>query len=222
MSHVIAAVSTGSQISAIGILRLSGSGCAQVAGQVFRPKSGRPLEEAPNRKLVLGALQDRQGRVLDQCMAVFTRGPHSYTGRTRWSFTATAPRRCWRPGWRRCIRRGQACPPGEFTKRAFLNGQMDLTQAEAVIDLIEAETADAAANAAGQVGGALARRLEPVYSVLTDLCSHFHAVLDYPDEDIDEFRLSSYTGALAGAQETLTALLATSTRGRVLRQGCGR
>ena len=62
MSHVIAAVSTGSQISAIGILRLSGSGCAQVAGQVFRPKSGRPLEEAPNRKLVLGALQDRQGR----------------------------------------------------------------------------------------------------------------------------------------------------------------
>ncbi len=99
----------------------------------------------------------------------------------------------------------QACPPGEFTKRAFLNGQMDLTQAEAVIDLIEAETADAAANAAGQVGGALARRLEPVYSVLTDLCSHFHAVLDYPDEDIDEFRLSSYTGALAGAQETLTA-----------------
>lgn len=108
---------------------------------------------------------------------------------------------------------------GEFTKRAFLNGQMDLTQAEAVIDLIEAETADAAANAAGQVGGALARRLEPVYSVLTDLCSHFHAVLDYPDEDIDEFRLSSYTGALAGAQETLTALLATSARGRVLRQG---
>ena len=80
MSHVIAAVSTGSQLSAIGILRLSGEGCAQVAGQVFQAKSGRPLEEAPNRKLILGALLDRKGRMLDQCMAVFTRGPHSYTG----------------------------------------------------------------------------------------------------------------------------------------------
>ena len=93
MSHVIAAVSTGSQISAIGILRLSGSGCAQVAGQVFRPKSGRPLEEAPNRKLVLGALQDRQGRVLDQCMAVFT---------LSLIHIASAPfagRRSWRQPW---------------------------------------------------------------------------------------------------------------------------
>ena len=80
MSHVIAAVSTGSQISAIGILRLSGSGCGQVAGQVFRAKNGRPLTEAPNRKLILGTLLDRQGRTLDQCMAVYTRGPHSYTG----------------------------------------------------------------------------------------------------------------------------------------------
>lgn len=71
MSHVIAAVSTGSQLSAIGILRLSGEGCAQVAGQVFQAKSGRPLEEAPNRKLILGALLDRKGRMLDQCMAVF-------------------------------------------------------------------------------------------------------------------------------------------------------
>ena len=89
---------------------------------------------------------------------------------------------------------------GEFTKRAFLNGRMDLTQAEAVIDLIEAETADAAANAAGQVGGALLRQLEPVYSQLTDLCSHFHAVLDYPDEDIDDFRLTAYAGTLARCQ----------------------
>ena len=96
---------------------------------------------------------------------------------------------------------------------------MDLTQAEAVIDLIEAETAEAAANAAGQVEGALVRRLEPVYDTLTDLCSHFHAVLDYPDEDIDEFRLTAYAGSLASAQATLEALLATVARGQVLRQG---
>ena len=75
MSHVIAAVSTGNQISAIGILRLTGDGCAQMAGKVFTCVSGKPLWEAPNRKLMLGQLQDAQGRVIDQCMAVYTRAP---------------------------------------------------------------------------------------------------------------------------------------------------
>ena len=77
MSHVIAAVSTGNQISAIGILRLTGEGCAKVAGKVFSLSNGLPLEEAPNRKLMLGTLQDTQGRTIDQCMAVYTRAPHS-------------------------------------------------------------------------------------------------------------------------------------------------
>ena len=80
MSHVIAAVSTGNQISAIGILRLTGDGCAYVAGKVFKCKNGQPLSKAPNRKLVMGTLQDRQGRTIDSCLAVYTRGPHSYTG----------------------------------------------------------------------------------------------------------------------------------------------
>ena len=220
MSHVIAAVSTGSQLSAIGILRLSGEGCAQVAGQVFRAKSGRPLEEAPNRKLILGALLDRKGRMLDQCMAVFTRGPHSYTGEDTVEFHCHGSPAVLAAGLEALYQAGaKPARRGEFTKRAFLNGRMDLTQAEAVIDLIEAETAEAAANAAGQVEGALVRRLEPVYDTLTDLCSHFHAVLDYPDEDIDEFRLTAYAGSLASAQATLEALLATVARGQVLRQG---
>lgn len=108
---------------------------------------------------------------------------------------------------------------GEFTKRAFLNGKMDLTQSEAVIDLIEAETADAAANAAGQLAGSLTAKLEPVYSQLTDICSHFHAVLDYPDEDIDDFSLAQYAGQLQALQDTLEGLLETARRGRFLRQG---
>ena len=70
MSHVIAAVSTGNQVSAIGILRLTGDGCAKIAGSVFTCKSGMPLWEAPNRKLMLGTLRDKQGRTIDQCMAV--------------------------------------------------------------------------------------------------------------------------------------------------------
>ena len=220
MSHVIAAVSTGNQISAIGIIRLSGEGCAEVAGQVFTLASGLPLNQAPNRKLVLGTLHDKDGRVIDQCMAVYTRGPHSYTGEDTVEFHCHGSPAVLAAGLDALYRAGaKPAGRGEFTKRAFLNGQMDLTQAEAVIDLIEADTADAAANAAGQVGGVLQKKLAPIYDDLVNLCSHFHAVLDYPDEDIEDFGLENYAGTLRSGAKSLYALLKTYNQGRVLRQG---
>ena len=220
MFHTIAAVSTGNQISAIGIIRLSGDDCAAIAGSVFTPGNGRPLPEAPNRKLILGTLRDKDGRVIDQCMAVYTRGPHSYTGEDTVEFHCHGSPAVLAAGLDALYRAGaKPARRGEFTKRAFLNGQLDLTQAEAVIDLIEADTADAAANAAGQVGGVLQKKLAPIYDNLTDLCSHFHAVLDYPDEDIDDFNLNSYYAPLRADAKALYALLQTYGQGRILRQG---
>ena len=220
MSSVIAAVSTGNQISAIGILRLTGDGCAQIAGKVFTLNNGIPLWEAPNRKLMLGTLQDTHGRVIDQCMAVYTRAPHTYTGEDTVEFHCHGSPTVLAEGLNALFAAG-AVPAkrGEFTKRAFLNGQLELTQAEAVIDLIEAETADAAANAAGQVGGRLQKELSPIYQTLTDLCSHFHAVLDYPDEDIEDFGLDSYAESLQGTAKALYTLLQTYGQGRILKQG---
>ncbi len=220
MSQVIAAVSTGNQVSAIGILRLTGTGCAEIAGKVFTLNNGTPLQEAPNRKLMLGTLQDTQGRVIDQCMAVYTRAPHSYTGEDTVEIQCHGSPAVLAEGLNALFAAGAApAKRGEFTKRAFLNGQLDLTQAEAVIDLIEAETADAAANAAGQVGGRLVKTLSPIYEDLTNLCSHFHAVLDYPDEDIDDFGLNSYYSSLRANAKALYALLQTYGQGRILRQG---
>ena len=220
MSHTIAAVSTGNQISAIGIIRLSGDDCAKIAGRVFTPGNGRPLEDAPNRKLILGSLRDKEGRVIDQCMAVYTRGPHSYTGEDTVEFHCHGSPAVLAAGLDSLYRAGaKPARRGEFTKRAFLNGQLDLTQAEAVIDLIEADTADAAANAAGQVGGVLQKKLSPIYDDLTTLCSHFHAVLDYPDEDIDDFNLNDYYAPLRSDAKALYALLQTYGQGRILRQG---
>ncbi|MBQ7329948.1 MAG: tRNA uridine-5-carboxymethylaminomethyl(34) synthesis GTPase MnmE [Oscillospiraceae bacterium] len=220
MSQVIAAVSTGNQVSAIGILRLTGTGCAEIAGKVFTLNNGTPLQEAPNRKLMLGTLQDTQGRVIDQCMAVYTRAPHSYTGEDTVEIQCHGSPAVLAEGLNALFAAGAApAKRGEFTKRAFLNGQLDLTQAEAVIDLIEAETADAAANAAGQVGGRLVKTLSPIYEDLTNLCSHFHAVLDYPDEDIEDFGLNSYYSSLRANAKALYALLQTYGQGRILRQG---
>ena len=219
MSSIIAAISTGRQVCAIGIIRMSGDGCITVAEKVFTPQ-GAPLSQVPNRKLVMGTLHDSQGRVIDQCMAVCSRAPYSYTGEDTVEFHCHGSPAVLAAGLDSLYRAGaRPAQRGEFTKRAFLNGKLDLTQAEAVIDLIEADTADAAANAAGQVGGVLQKKLAPIYDALTDLCSHFHAVLDYPDEDIEDFGLQNYAATLRSAAKELYQILNTYGQGRILRQG---
>ena len=220
MSHTIAAVSTGSQVSAIGIIRLSGEDCIAVADRVFTRNNQKSLSEATDRKLYLGTLHDKQGRAIDQCMAVVSRGPHSYTGEDTVEFHCHGSPAVLASGLEALYLAGaQSAKRGEFTKRAFLNGKLDLTQAEAVIDLIEADTADAAANAAGQVGGVLQKKLAPIYDDLVNLCSHFHAVLDYPDEDIEDFGLENYRGNLRSDAKALETLLKTYAQGQILRQG---
>ena len=220
MSDVIAAVSTGNQVSAIGIIRLTGDGCAEVAGKVFTLNNKKNLAQAPDKKLCLGQLHDKQGRVIDNCCAIYSRGPHSYTGEDTVEFHCHGSPAVLAAGLESLYIAGaRPAKRGEFTKRAFLNGKLDLTQAEAVIDLIEADTPEAAANAAGQVGGVLQKKLAPIYDELTNLCSHFHAVLDYPDEDIEDFGLNAYEGALRQDAKALHTLLNSYGQGRILRQG---
>ena len=220
MSHTIAAISTGLQVSAIGIIRLTGDDCIAVADRVLTLNNKKPLSAAPDRKLLLAELHDKEGRTIDQCMVVVSRGPHSYTGEDTVEFHCHGSPAVLSAGLEALYIAG-ALPAkrGEFTKRAFLNGKLDLTQAEAVIDLIEADSAEAAANAAGQVGGVLQKKLDPIYNELTDLCSHFHAVLDYPDEDIEDFGLENYAATLQNTADSLHTILKTSAQGKILRQG---
>ena len=220
MSHTIAAVSTGNVVSAIGIIRLTGDDCIQIAGSVFTLNNGKCLWEAPDRKLVLGRLHDSEGRVIDSCCAILSHGPHSYTGEDTVEFHCHGSPAVLAAGLEALYIAGaKPAKRGEFTKRAFLNGKLGLTEAEAVIDLIEADTADAAANAAGQLGGKLQRQLTPIYDDLTNLCSHFHAVLDYPDEDIEDFGLSAYETTLRKDANALRTLLNSFRQGRILRSG---
>ena len=220
MSHTIAAVSTGLSVSAIGIIRMTGDDCAQIGGKVFAANNGKALMDAPNRQLVLGALKDKDGRVIDHCCAIYTRAPHTYTGEDTVEFHCHGSPAVLAAGLESLYLAGAApAKRGEFTKRAFFNGKLDLTQAEAVIDLIEADTADAAANAAGQVGGVLQKKLMPIYEDLRNLCSHFFAVLDYPDEDIEDFGLANYEAPLKADAKALNGILQTYRQGRILRQG---
>ena len=110
MSHTIAAISTGNCISAIGIIRLTGDDCAQIAGKVFTLNNNTPLSEAPDRKLVLGTLRDKEGRTIDSCCAIYCRGPHSYTGEDTVRLPGRTGRRFGSTVHCRC----QACPAGRI------------------------------------------------------------------------------------------------------------
>ena len=200
MSELIAAISTPAVPSAIGVLRLSGPGAAECADRVFRARSGKLLAETEDRRLVYGSLLDKEGNVIDQVLATVSRAPHSYTGEDTAELQCHGAPVVLSLGLEALYAAGaRPARPGEFTQRAFLNGKLDLTQAEAVADLLEAETPQAVRTAAGQLTGALSRRVEGIYSGLVDLLAHFHAVLDYPDEDIDPFRAQELEAALETA-----------------------
>lgn len=220
MSDTIAAIATGNVLSAIGILRLSGDGTLAVIDRVFHPANGRPMSEAPNRQLVYGAFCDTDGQTLDLCLCTVSRGPHSYTGEDTAELQCHGSPAVLRAGLQALFAAGaRQALAGEFTKRAFLNGRMDLTQAEAVIDLIHAETTRDAKNAAGQLGGAVLRRAQSVYDALQDIASHYHAVIDYPDEDIPDFRLNAYEATMQNCITQLQCLLDTFSRANVLHGG---
>ena len=220
MAHPIAAIATGLVRSGIGILRMSGDGCIDLANRVFALYNGQALSSLPDRKLARGTLFDAQGRPIDEAMVFVSHAPHSYTGEDTVEFQCHGSPAVLTAGLSALLSNGfHQAGPGEFTQRAFLNGQMDLTQAEAVIDLIDAETADAAANAAGQVAGVLRKQLDPIYDSLMDICSHFHAVLDYPDEDIEPFRLQAYADTLTSASKKLDTLLSSCRRGNFIKNG---
>ena len=217
---LIAAIATGAAASAIGIVRLSGDGCSAACGRVFRPANGRPFGEQEPRKLVMGEMLDSRGRVIDRGMAVRFPAPRSYTGEDAAELhchgSPVVLRELLSALFAASARQAAA---GEFTRRAFLNGRMDLTQAEAVIDLIDAETAAAARNAAAQLDGGLRRVLEPVQETLLDIASRFYAVVDYPDEDIRDVNPAEVSAALGSAEDALTRLLADCRRGQVLKHG---
>lgn len=220
MSDTIAAIATPGQPSAIGILRLSGPDTCAALDAVFRAKNGRPAAQQRPRAMVLGELLDETGQVVDSVLCVHFPAPHSYTGEDCAELHCHGSPIVLDTGLRALFAAGcRQAGPGEFTKRAFLNGQLDLLQAESVADLIDAETAQQAHNAVCQLDGALSRTVARIYDGLMDMAARFYAVVDYPDEDIEDLQREQMLDTLRRAQNDLEALVAGFSRGRLLKLG---
>ena len=220
MNDTIAAIATAQAPSAIGILRLSGPDTCAILDGVFCPKNGKPMSAQDGRNMVYGTLLDSAGRVIDNALCVLFRAPNSYTGEDCAEIHCHGSPIVLNEGLTSLFAKGaRQAKGGEFTRRAFLNGRMDLIQAEAVVDLIDAETAEAARNAVGQLSGTLSRTVEDIYEALMAVVSRFYAVVDYPDEDIEDLQRAELLDTLRRSENKLQELLATFSRGKLLKSG---
>ncbi len=215
MSETIAAISTAPVRSAIGIIRISGDDALKISSKVFSGElSSRP------REMVTGRFLSEKGDVLDFGMAVFFKGPKSFTGEDSVEFFCHGSTAVLSAVLRALFSAG-ACPaePGEFTRRAFLNDKMDLTQAEAVIDLIDSETELAARNAAEQMNGVLGREIAEISAALTSVAAQFYAFVDYPDDGIEDTEREEVSKFLYDVAERARVLFGTFQKGHLLRTG---
>lgn len=204
---------------AIAVIRLSGSEAIQVAERVWQGE--RRLAEAPARQLLLGRLLGSEGEGIDpQCLAVRMPGPNSYTGEDVVELQCHGGALVARLALQALLRQGaRHAEPGEFTRRAFLHGKIDLTQAEAVADLIAANSQAAVKLADRQLRGLLGQRISAVDEQLTAILAEIESHLDFPEEDLDWQPPSALASTLVELGRELELLLATRADGEVLRGG---
>lgn len=218
MNDTIAAISSAG--GPIGLIRVSGEQAVEAVSAVFCAKNGSKLSDALSQKLVYGTLHDKQGRMIDCCYAVVMRAPHTYTGETMAELQCHGSTAVLTQGLEALFSQGvRQAEAGEFTRRAFLNGKMGLSEAEAVHDLITARTAESARNAAAQVMGAVGSPVQEMRDELIGMVAHFHAVVDFPDEDIDPVLFDDAAALLHRTTSRLYAMAESYERGRILREG---
>ena len=217
-SDTIAAISTPPGEGAIALVRVSGANAIGVAGKIFRGKE-KPSRFASHVQH-FGEIFDGAHRLIDQVVLSVHRAPSSYTGEDLVEISCHGGTLVSAKVLEACLRAGaRAARPGEFTERAFLNGKMDLTQAEAVIDLIRAKTDLALRSATEQLEGRLGEKIRKIRDELVALLAHIQASIDFPEEGIAPDEGERLRARLDFIREEIDSLLATADQGRILREG---
>ncbi len=217
VAETIAAISTPAGEGAIALVRLSGADAIAVADRVFHGKQKPSVFGSHEQHL--GEIRDGD-RIIDQAVLSVHRAPHSYTGEDLVEISCHGGVLVTARVLETCLRCGaRAARAGEFTERAFLNGKMDLTQAEAVMDLIRAQTDLALRSATEQLEGRLGAAISAIRDGLVDLLAQIEAAIDFPDEDLAPAQGEELRQRLAAVRAKIGDLLATARHGRILREG---
>jgi tRNA modification GTPase len=209
----IAAVATAAGRSGIGVVRVSGP----AVGEVMLGIAGRALDP---RKATLAVFRDAQGIAIDQGVALYFPSPGSYTGEDILELQGHGGPVVMRLVLQRCVELGaRIAEPGEFTRRAYLNGKLDLAQAEGVVDLIDASTAQGARAALRSLQGEFSAEIQKLTANITELRARIEAALDFPEEEIDALEHATAEQSLARVRDALAQVLQAASSGSLLREG---
>lgn len=218
-NSTIAAISTAQGEGGIGVIRVSGDGAIEIADKVFKNINNKKLSDMKGYTAAFGSIVF-EGEKLDEAVALVFRAPHSYTGEDVVELSCHGGMYITKQVLRAVLEAGAVpAEAGEFTKRAFLNGKLDLTEAEAVIDIISAKSKSAARSAICVKEGALRKKITEVKDDLLSLTAHLSAWADYPEEDIAEVSEEDILVTCEKAELTLKRLLDTYDSGQAVKQG---
>ena len=218
MDDTISAIATALGVGSIGVVRLSGPDSLAIADRIFAGREKPGKDNA--RKLLYGHILDRKGQPIDEVLAVYMPGPHSYTGEDVCEIQCHGGRQALQEILSLTYQAGaRPAEPGEFTKRAFLNGRLDLAEAESVMDIINAKSRQALVAANRGHEGGLSRKVRELRKKLRDLVVQLEAAIDYPEEDIEEVTYDRAAEVLAEGQAAVARLVRQGSAGRILREG---
>lgn len=215
----IAAIVTAPGEAGVAIVRVSGPDALSIADRIFRC-NGAPPSSRASHTVVHGAICDRDGERVDDVLLLIFRGPRSFTGEDVVEFQGHGGRCVVRRVLETVLAAGaRVAGPGEFTRRAFLNGRLDLMQAEAVLDLVRAESDRASRAALEQLEGSLSRSVHAAFDTLMSLAADLEASLDFPEDELPEGVLADLSERIKKSQDVINKLLVTNREGRLLREG---
>lgn len=216
----ISAVITALGEGAVGIVRISGADALATAEKIFKSRSGKKLSEYQHHTLVYGHVTDADGTMVDEVLCVYMQAPHSYTAEDVVEIQSHGGIQSLKKILALTYQNGaRPAEAGEFTKRAFLNGRIDLTQAEAVMDIIRSRSEASLKLAVRQQNGQLAQELRKLRSKMLDVVINLEAVIDYPEEDIEDVTFDTVAGSIANTAAGIENLLAHAHTGKILREG---
>lgn len=216
----ISAVITALGEGAVGIVRISGTDALATAEKIFKSRSGKKLSEYQHHTLVYGHVTDADGTMVDEVLCVYMQAPHSYTAEDVVEIQSHGGIQSLKKILALTYQNGaRPAEAGEFTKRAFLNGRIDLTQAEAVMDIIRSRSEASLKLAVRQQNGQLAQELRKLRSKMLDVVINLEAVIDYPEEDIEDVTFDTVAGSIANTAAGIENLLAHAHTGKILREG---
>jgi len=220
MLDTIAAISSAVGEAGIGIVRLSGKEAINIANRVFKGVKNKELIQAENRKLNYGHIIDEEGRIIDEVLIVYMKAPYTYTREDVVEIYCHGGIIPVRKVLELLLRKGaRLAEPGEFTKRAFLNGRLDLSQAEAVIDIIRAKTDKSFQVSMNQLEGNLSKKITELRDQVLNMIAHVEASIDFPEDDIEEITYEELENMAHRVIEGIKELLNTANSGKILRDG---